>query len=100
MKTRCPECGLSKEVPEEAQGKKGRCPACGQIFRINPSLKVEAPGSVETEEEREKNGKVEAICHLRIMEVIGAERNEGSLRSITEGVNSRGTRLPMNWKGI
>jgi len=34
MKAQCPHCGWSKEVPERAWGSRGKCPACGEVFRI------------------------------------------------------------------
>ena len=28
------ECGKALQVPDDAAGKKGRCPSCGQVFQI------------------------------------------------------------------
>lgn len=39
MKAECPECGWSKEVSDNAEGKKGRCPECGTIFQIGSPVK-------------------------------------------------------------
>jgi hypothetical protein len=36
MKTQCDLCGAVLNVPESTAGKKGRCPKCEQIFRVQP----------------------------------------------------------------
>jgi predicted Zn finger-like uncharacterized protein len=34
MKVLCPECGTGLKVPQEALGRKGRCPECKVTFRL------------------------------------------------------------------
>lgn len=37
MNIQCPHCGKTLSVKPESAGKKGRCPACQQIFEIPPT---------------------------------------------------------------
>jgi hypothetical protein len=34
IQAECPNCGWSKEVPDRAEGRKGKCPRCGEVFEV------------------------------------------------------------------
>ncbi len=46
MTVTCPRCNRKLKVPEAALGRKGRCPSCGQVMRLQPSPDgTEPPGA-------------------------------------------------------
>src|SRR4051812_7046720 len=53
MIVRCPTCSKATGVPDDAGGKRARCPFCQQIFQVSatPSPPVAAPVIAVVEEE-------------------------------------------------
>lgn len=44
IKVSCSGCGRRLEAPDEAAGKKARCPGCGAVFELSASLAGSCPG--------------------------------------------------------
>ena len=59
MKAECPNCGWSKEVSEDAQGRKGKCPQCGALFEIGPVPTHKVGASAEVLQHLAHGGRME-----------------------------------------
>ena len=64
MKAECPNCGWSKEVPEKASGRKGKCPKCEEFFLIGETSDEEAKAQQgsSTSKKGQEPEKDEATC--------------------------------------
>jgi len=73
MRVICPECKAGLKVPEEAIGRKGRCPNCGVTFRLRaPARKAKAatPGDDASDRYAMDNGDSQAVPPNRASHVI------------------------------
>ncbi len=56
FKSRCPDCGFSKHIPDKLEGKRAKCGKCGAVFETKMSMETKA-SRIEVKNKLENNVK-------------------------------------------